>query len=425
MYRLAFLCAALLASCSPFEGVSGFGSPKPLATCAERAVPWRTAATATTPIPMSVAADKSLIAVTYNLHSGLGPSWTLRRPRATVEANLRGIAAVIAQSAPAGQAPDVIALNEVDFESRRSGNFDQAQFVARELTRHMGETYSVVAGETWRRRIPGFEVRFGNAVLVRHPVLAQGACLFNDAGKCQPIVSPDELPALEAKGVVPRFAHETRGLIKLTIDFQGKPIDVIATHLEAFVMAEREAQAAHLLRRFVRADRTTLVLGDINAVPTVLTQGRTYFAADRTHDILTSGTLADARILHAAQRGLADLREWDTYPANAPAWPLDIVLGSLDLSPDTVTTVGTMQSDHRGLAVQYRVSSDRAVIAAQRARHDAIRREQFAQILRCDVADEAQQYLAQVRWLIQGTGFLDIASLAERQRLTKPGVPAF
>jgi len=422
MYRLWLLCAALLVSCSPFEGVSGFGSPKPRATCAERAAPWRAVAVAPV-VAAPRAADRTLHAVTYNLHSGLGPSWTLRRPRAAVEENLRGIARAIAQSS-AGP-PDVVALNEVDFASRRSGGFDQAQFIADALQQQTGAAYTVIGGETWRRRIPGFEVRFGNAVLVRHAVLAQGACLYNDAGHCDPVASADGLPALDASALVSRFTREARGLIKLTMDFHGRPVDIIVTHLDAFAMEEREAQAAHIVRRFVRADRTTLLLGDINAVPTVLTQGRAYFAADRTHDILTSGALADARVLYAAQRGIGDLRQWATYPADIPVWPLDAILGSLDLLPESVATVGATESDHRGLAVRYRLSNDRTLLATQRVRHDAIRREQFAQILRCDIAEETPRYAAQACWLLQGTGFLDIASLTERQRLSRPIAPTF
>lgn len=421
MYRLLLLCTALLVACSPFEGVSGFGSPKPRATCAERAAPWRAVAVA--PVDTPHAADRALNAVTYNLHSGLGPSWTLRRARTNVEENLRGIAQAIARSSDIP--PDIVALNEVDFDSRRSGGFNQAQFIADALKQHTGATYTVVSGETWRRRIPGFEVRFGNAVLVRHAVLAQGACLYNDAGKCDPVVTPDGLPALDSSRFISRFTSEARGLIKLTIDFHGRPVDIIITHLDAFALDEREAQASHIVRRFVRADRTTLLLGDINAVPTVLTQGRAYFAADRTHDILTSGALADARVLYAAQRGIGDLRRWATYPADVPVWPLDAILGSLDLLPVAVATVGATESDHRGLAVQYRLSSDRTLLATQRVRHDAIRREQFAQILRCDIAEETPRYAAQARWLLQGTGFLDIASLTERQRLSRPVTPTF
>jgi hypothetical protein len=42
----------------------------------------------------------------------------------------------------------------------------------------------VIRGETWRRDVPGFEVRFGNAALVRLPLVEASACLFHDLGAC-------------------------------------------------------------------------------------------------------------------------------------------------------------------------------------------------------------------------------------------------
>jgi len=414
------LCTAAvvlpLFSCSPLDGISGFGNRVSAGACAASAAPWLIPAAAV--VPSAAEPRLRLRAVTYNIHSGLGPYFALRGSRATVESNLRRIAEAIAATAPARDAPDVVALNEVDFAARRSGNFDQARFIAGELGRLTGYVYEVISGETWRRRIPGFEVRFGNAVLVRHAVISAAACAYVDADECNPVAAPTALPALRAPGLRNRIARENRGLIKLGIDFHGVPMDVVVTHLEAFIVAEREAQAAHLVRRFIDPVRTTLLLGDFNTVPTVLTQGRTYFAADRTHDILTSGSLADARILYASVQRRAELSEWATYPASAPKWPLDSVLGSLDLVPTRVVAVGTTQSDHRGLAVDYVVGVEPGTIALQRARHDAIRRRQLAQILSCDLV-AGPQLAARTRWLLQGTGFLEIASSAERQRLAQ------
>lgn len=424
---ISALCSAFvfaLVACSPLDAVSGFGNRVLPAACGASEAPWLFPANSRAPAPPA-SAGVPLHAVTYNLHSGLGARFALRRARARVESNLRAIAQTIAASAPAASPPDVIALNEVDFAARRSGGFDQARFIAAELKRVTGFEYQIINGETWERRLPGFEVRFGNAVLVRHPVVEAGACLYGEAGKCRPLGAADTLPALRALGLRNRIAHENRGLIKLTLNFHGRPVDVLVTHLEAFVLAEREAQAAHLLRRFVDPRRTTVLLGDFNTVPTVLTSRRTYFAADRTHDILTSGSLADARIMHAASRGNTDLAEWATYPATAPKWPLDGVLGSLDLVATEVAVIGATQSDHRGLSVRYALSAEPATVAAQRVRHDAIRRRQFDQILSCDLASAGPELAARARWLLQGTGFLEIASLAERQRLMQAAlVPA-
>ena len=78
----------------------------------------------------------------------------------------------------------MVGLNEVDFASRRSAWIDEAEFLADDLARRTGERYAVVRGETWARTIPGFEVRFGNAALVRHPIVRSTACLLDDGAAC-------------------------------------------------------------------------------------------------------------------------------------------------------------------------------------------------------------------------------------------------
>jgi hypothetical protein len=143
-----------------FEG--GFSRAGDAATCARPEADWTGPAVA--PPPRAVRTEfPELRAAVYNLHSGLGSRWRLYASRAEMERNLRAIAERIAAAGPA----DVVALNEVDFGSRRSGWLDQAEFLAAELRRRTGETYAVRRAETWRRDLPGLEVRFGNAALRR------------------------------------------------------------------------------------------------------------------------------------------------------------------------------------------------------------------------------------------------------------------
>lgn len=408
---LAAALALLLVASFPLQSGSGFGERFVSGSCLAEAAPWMLGE-ATVAAAEPPAGGPALRVVTFNLHSGLGPEPGFYRTREAVERHLEGIAAAIAETA----VPDAIGLNEVDFEARRSGGFDQARYLAEALARRTGARFTAVYGETWRRTWPGFEARFGNAVLVRHPVLAQAACLYEDADACAHAPAGD-LPALRAAGLLDRLAREARGLVRATIDFHGAPVDILVTHLDAFALAEREAQAAHLVRRFVDPARTTVVLGDFNAVPTVMTHERAFLAADRTHDILTSGALADARVLYAARAGTRDFSAWATYPASGPVWPLDGVLGSLDLLPADVRVVESPHSDHHGFYVEYRLLRDAASIADQRARHDAIRRRQLARIIDCDLV---QAGAAQLRWLATGTGFAEVASGVQRAMLAAP-----
>ena len=207
-------------------------------------------------------------------------------------------------------------------------------------------------GETWQRHLPGFEVRFGNAALARRRVLRSAACLLEDGAPCAASrTTPASLPSLRAKAGWGRFLRETRGVVALTMDVGGRPVDVLVTHLDAFAQAEREAQAAHLLERFVDRSRTTILLGDMNAVPAPL--ARPLFETDRTAAILAGGALVDARAVYGARVNEASAGRWATFPADRPRWPLDWVLGSPDLVPALVTTVGERESDHRGLYVKF------------------------------------------------------------------------
>lgn len=410
---LGLLLILPLLAYSPFPGENGFGARLVPAACIAEAAPWILADAAGMPSGTEAGLQQApaLRAVTYNLHSGFGPRHAFFRSRAAIERHLTGIAAVIA-ALP--EAVDLVGLNEVDFAARRSGGIDQARYLAQALEHRTGERYEVIYGETWRRRLPGFEARFGNAALVRHPVLSSSACLYDDARNCDVVEPGAGMPPLRAGGVVNRLVRESRGFIKLTFEMHGRPVDAIVTHLDAFVLAEREAQAAHLLRRFIDPARTTVVLGDVNTVPTVMTYTRAFFAADRTHDILTSGSLADARVLYDSRNGRSDFGRWATFPASAPVWPLDAVLGSIDLVPRDVKVIESMHSDHHGLYVEYRLARRAAVIAEQRRRHDAIRGRQLAQIVRCDLAHAGA---AQLRWLMGATGFMDVISSTEREAL--------
>jgi endonuclease/exonuclease/phosphatase family metal-dependent hydrolase len=351
---------------------------------------------------------RGLRVATYNIHSGLGSAFSLGKSRAEVEQNLEEIAADIVAATPVGDPVEVVALNEVDFGSRRSAWIDEADFLAAELRERTGQSYDVVRGQTWERRAPGREVRFGNALLVRLPVVSASSCLFS-SGTCDVSRTHDDLPRLKPAGLRGLFTEE-RGVIKATVLAATGPVDLVVTHLDAFSAEAREAQAMHLLHRFVDPSHTTVLLGDLNAVTTSLTGRRRFFREERTLDILTSSTLADARTSNAAMHELRSEDRWATYPAASPLWPLDAVLASADLMPAEVTVIGTTASDHRGLAARLIPLEDAGQLARSRERHELLRSAQLERIRSCDlVTDEAR---ARRGWLVEKTGFAALGAPA-------------
>ncbi len=288
---------------------SSFGLSGPAGDCADLPPDWSALGI---PPGLSLLKDlPPLRVVTFNIHSGLGPDWRLWVDRATAERNLRRIARRIAGAAPANAPVDVVGLNEVDFDSRRSGWLDQAAFLARELERLTGYSYRVRRGETWRRDFPGLEVRFGNALLSRHPIIETWRCTLGSECLGAPPASP------RPGGWLMRRTEEPRGVLKARIAVAGRELDLLVTHLEAFWPEGRENQAAEVLTRFIDAGVPTLLMGDINAVPSPMTVQRRHLAADRTHDVISSGPLIDARVWAAARDSAADLGVGDLSRSGA------------------------------------------------------------------------------------------------------------
>jgi len=337
------LALALAATCLWGDSRSGSGFIH--AEAAGPCAPYLAEAADLVPAPFPGTVP-DLRAVTYNLHSGLGARWRIFASRHEVERNLRAIATRIASAAPANAPVDVIALNEADFGSRRSGWLDQAAFLAAELQRLTGHAYHVVRGETWHRNLPGMEVRFGNAALLRHPILAVEPHILGQR-------RAGEFLAAGAVSAGRLFGNEPRGVLRVRIDFHGLPLTVLVTHLEAFATARREAQAAEIMERLTRREETILLLGDMNATESAVTRRCPPATGDRTHHILSSGALADARAAMAVRTGAGDLSPWATYPALAPQWPLDGAFATPDLAPRAVRVIGGDESDHRGLFVHY------------------------------------------------------------------------
>ncbi len=150
----------------------------------------------------TVSRDLSKLRVlSYNVHSCVGTDGLLSVPR---------IARVIAKANP-----DVVALQELD-AGRRILGCDQAAAIAREL--EMQFHFHPVCGEETEA--------FGNAILSRYPVKK---------------IQAWHLPAL-AKTVL----FEPRGVLWVEVDFNGRPVQVLTTHLSIWV-PELKRQMASLL----------------------------------------------------------------------------------------------------------------------------------------------------------------------------------
>lgn len=313
----------------------------------------------------------------FNIRSGFGPD--NRRAPERVREKLNQIAVTLLAEGP----PDVIGLNEVDFHSRRTEFVDQAQFIAERLER-AGFSYQVVRGPAWLRDTPGSEIRYGNALLVRHAIVRARHCRFSELSKCGASKAVGSLPQVALAAPWSWLSHEPRGVVVVDFRWGTRSVRAILTHLDPFSAQAREAQAAQIISGLVPSEGLVVLLGDMNAVPTQQTLHRPWFSADRTHDVLTAGRLYDARS-ELAGDDPSSWKQWATYPARAPRLPLDGIFPSADLAALSLRVIGLGLSDHLGLVGSLSPVDDPRLLQLRREHQASLRAGRFRRIEACDL----------------------------------------
>ncbi len=241
--------------------------------------------------------------MTYNVHRCVGADRSLDVGR---------IAAVIAHCRP-----DIVALQELDVGRARTGGVDQAHAIANRLGMafHFNAAFQVQ------------EERYGDAILTALPLT---------------LVKAGALPGSPSlRGLEPR------GALWVSVQVQGRRLQILNTHL-GLVPHEQRAQAAALagpdwMGRPDFAD-PAIAVGDFNATPR--------YSAYRT----LTARLSDAR------RVGVDRRATLTFPSRLPMLALDHVLVSPSIEVLAVQTgrepLMRAASDHLPLLVDFRFRAD-------------------------------------------------------------------
>ncbi|MBB5437418.1 endonuclease/exonuclease/phosphatase family metal-dependent hydrolase [Pedobacter sp. AK017] len=195
----------LLLSCGKGKGGSNVEQPEP---------------------PVQVTGAKIKV-MTYNIHIGNPPS----KPAGIVD--LPAIAAVIK-----AQDPDLVALQEVDVNTNRSGtSLDEAK----ELARLTGMNYF------YTKAIDYDGGQFGDAVLSRFPILESKGY---------------ELP------VTAKLGGETRSVALITVEKEGQRFLFASTHLDHLTAEDnRMLQATELVKIVKTFTLPLIIAGDFNATP--------------------------------------------------------------------------------------------------------------------------------------------------------------
>ena len=191
---------------------------------------------------------------------------------------------------------DVIAMQEVDRDTYRTGRADLAAVAAGAC----GMAH-VFGGSRW---YPGG--RYGNAILARGPITA---------------AVTTKLPKVPAG----RFWLEQRTALEASVTIQGRTLWVVATHLSV-PTDQNGVQLEWLLRHLRGRPQPQVVIGDLN----------------RPAELV--GPEADGAGLRAVVHG-------PTFPAHKPRRTIDHVLVSPELEVMHSEVRRTSMSDHAALIV--------------------------------------------------------------------------
>jgi endonuclease/exonuclease/phosphatase family metal-dependent hydrolase len=234
--------------------------------------------------------------LTYNVHRCVGVDRRLDVGR---------VAEVIA-----AQAPDIVALQELDVGRARTGGVDQAHRLAQRL----GMAFHFNAA----LRVE--EEQYGDAILTALP---------------ERLIKAGPIPTH------PRFGGlEPRGAVWVAVSVGARELQVINTHL-GLVPREQRGQAAHLAGEdWLGAAKAPLILvGDLNATPQA--------GAYRTFA---------ARLTESRRAGRRSPRT-PTFPSTYPVLAIDHVFVSEGVGVQRVRTphdpLSRLASDHLPLVVDF------------------------------------------------------------------------
>ncbi|MDA0138492.1 endonuclease/exonuclease/phosphatase family protein [Solirubrobacter deserti] len=247
----------------------------------------------------------SLNVATYNIHHAEGVDGTLSIPRIANE--IRKTKA------------DVIGLQEVDRHwGARSEFVDQAERLAKRLD--MKVVYA--PNLDLEPLNPGQPRRqYGTAILSSYDIVSSRNTLL------------------------PRPNNgEQRGLLEAVIKVGKARVRVANTHLQHNSDVERTAQVNRILELLEPAEEPTVLLGDLNALPTAPELAPLYTRFD------------DAWTLGGVGEGF-------TYPAEAPDRRIDYVFVSPDVDVKKAQVHPTPASDHLPVSAKLQVKPEKGVLA--------------------------------------------------------------
>lgn len=246
---------------------------------------------------------------------------------------------------------DVVFLQEIDFDSHRSGNINQAQYVAI----HAGYPY-VAEARSWIANYIPFpywplsrnfgRMNSGGAILSRFPIKTHTYELLK-----KPAGNPWWYNLF--------YLH--RYFQKVSVEIGGKDYQFINLHLEAFDKNSR-SEEIKLLTQKIRNENIDFVLGDFNMVPDVSSKKRNFpESSDDYENDLSFGLMKKSGMDEVIPEEIYEKNEslYFTFPSWKPDRRLDYIFFRDGLKMMRAEVLPSALSDHLPLKASFQLSGPR------------------------------------------------------------------
>jgi endonuclease/exonuclease/phosphatase family metal-dependent hydrolase len=245
-------------------------------------------------------------------------------------------------------APDIICLQEIDFESNRSFDLNQAQLLA------VKAAYPYVAeAVSWHANYIPFpywpiahhfgRMKSGGAILSKYPILSHELHLLKK-------------PASQPWWYNIFYLH--RYYQQVEIELGDKKVKLINVHLEAFDKEDRKGQILNLVEK-IKKDKIDIVAGDFNMVPaSAAKKARFKNSTDDYENDESYNLMLRSELLEVIPENIYSLDEarYFTFPASKPDRRLDYIFFNKSLKMIKAEVLPSALSDHLPLKASIQIA---------------------------------------------------------------------
>jgi len=267
--------------------------------------------------------NNSLVVMTWNIAyaygKGSGGSEFHLQSKEEMENSIRTVGEIIKESEV-----DIVLMQEIDFDSHRSGNMDQLKILAN-ITGLKYGAYAInwkagyIPFPYWPPKSHFGKMNSGTAVLSKYPITINKVTLH---------------PKPETNSWIYNQFYLFRSSQYVKIKFGEKTFGIINNHLEAYNAENREKQASALVEMADEFENSTAVLafigGDMNTVPIKAAKKHDFlghpddnYVGDKTFEILTSMNAFNGAISEGDY--IKNESSYFTFPSDKPDRKLDYI----------------------------------------------------------------------------------------------------